>query len=333
MARLRLTFVASAALLLGINLRLSAPPREVPTGVWTPIREGLHYVRTHRRILQAILLATTYWACAGIVVSVLPAIVRELFGGSFTDIGIYRGLLAAGLAIGAAGLTLIGPALPIPMGVLGGLAGGAFWALVLNAVLMLHGSHYLAGLALVMVGVHGAAILVSVMVIIQRFVPDNRRGRVFGVSDMSTMAAMAAAAGLIGVPHIPQLDRYVPLLLALVVAALFTAFVAAWRLYRRRDPRSVAGPARPGISSTSSRSSGGACAARLRPVHRAATGHVLVAANHTAGIDPLLILAACPHRLVSFIAEQKYYHVPVAKWFMQLDRCVPVDPPTPPKPS
>ena len=48
------------------------------------------------------------------------------------------------------------------------------------------------------IGGAGAALLVTILSTIQHFVPDSRRGRVFGVSDMATMGAMVAASGLLG---------------------------------------------------------------------------------------------------------------------------------------
>nr|HPM25425.1 MFS transporter [Phycisphaerae bacterium] len=131
-----LTFIASALLLVGIAMsRSRAVPHAIPAGVWTPVAQGFRYVRQHRRVLQIILLATVFWAGAGIIISVVPAIVRDIFGGQYSDAGMYRGLIAAGLAGGAAILTLIGRALPVPLAVLVALLGGGIWVLALDAAL------------------------------------------------------------------------------------------------------------------------------------------------------------------------------------------------------
>ena len=84
-----------------------------------------------------------------------------------------------------------------------------------------------------MTGANGAGLLVTVTANLQRFVPDSRRGRVFGVSDMATMAAMVAATGALGIPDIPNLDQYVPMILA-VVGVGFLA--ASWRTWRSTPP-------------------------------------------------------------------------------------------------
>jgi 1-acyl-sn-glycerol-3-phosphate acyltransferase len=319
-----LTFLLSAVLLLGIRMsRTRAVPHALATGLLTPIREGFEYVRTHRRIFQVILLATVFWATAGVVVSVVPAIVRDVFGGTFQDIGLYRGLLAAGLALGAALLTIIGAALPLPIGVLASVSGAGCWILVLAATVLWKWGRVPTALCLLMLGLHGAGILVSIMVVIQRFVPDGRRGRVFGVSDMTTMAAIVAATGVLGLPHIPHLDQHIPWLLALCGGGLLTATVLAWRIYRRGDPLP---PASWLLWRLVWLYAGFWCRVRrVGPCTVPRTGPVLVAANHTSGVDPLVILGTCRTRLVSFVVEQRYYRVPLANWFMRQAACIPVN--------
>jgi 1-acyl-sn-glycerol-3-phosphate acyltransferase len=319
-----LSFVLSALLLSGIAMsRSRAVPHTLPTGVWAPVREGLLYVRQHRRILQVILLGTVFWAAAGVVVSVVPAVVRDVFGGKFSDAGMYRGLIAAGLAGGAALLTLVGPGLPLPLAVLGAVLGGAVWILALDAAYIFRLGRLFTGLCLLMMGVHGAGILVTVMVVIQRFVPDVRRGRVFGVADMCTMAAIVASTALLGLPHIPRLDRYIPGLLGATAVGLLTTTILAWRAYRRRDPFSAAVWL---IWRLVRFYAGFWCRVRrIGPCTVPRTGPVIVAANHTSGADPLVILGTCTHRVVSFIVERQYYDAPIAGWFMRLARCIPVD--------
>ncbi len=227
-----LTFLLSAVLLWGMDLgRTRAVPHPITPGVWTPLREGFAYVLQHRRILQIILLGTVFWAAAGVVISIVPAIVRDVFGGQYSDAGLYRGLIAAGIAIGSAVLTVLGNRARLQLTVLAGVLGGAAWMLALDAAVWWKLGRLVTALCLFMIGVHGAGILVSVMVVIQRFVPNNRRGRVFGVADMTTMAAIVASTGLLGLPHIPQLDRYIPLLIGLTAAGLAATGVVALRIY------------------------------------------------------------------------------------------------------
>jgi 1-acyl-sn-glycerol-3-phosphate acyltransferase len=319
-----LSFVLSAALLSCIVMsRSRVVPHEIATGVWAPLRQGFAYVRRHRRVLQIILLGTVFWAAAGIIISVIPAIVRDIFGGTYSEAGMYRGLIAAGLATGAALLTLVGPALPTPLSVLIALVGGSVWVWALDAALLGKLGRVFSGLCLFMIGVFGAGILVNVMVIIQRFVPDARRGRVFGVADMSTMAAVIVATGVLGLPDIQHLDRYIPWLLGVIGGGLLVSLGLAWREYRRGNAFSATVWL---IWQMIQLYAGFWCRVRRSgPCRVPRAGPVIVAANHTSGVDPLVILGTCTHRVVSFIVARQYYDAPVAGWFMRLAQCIPVD--------
>ncbi len=318
-----LTFLVSAALLAGILMSRSRAVRHTITpGVLTPLREGFAYVWNHRRVLQIIMLGVVFWASAGVVISVVPAIVRDVFAGQFTDAGMYRGLIAAGLAVGAALLTLVGSALPIPLAVLASVTGGACWIFLLDAAVVFKLGRIFTGLCLLMIGVHGAGILVTVMVVVQRFVPDARRGRVFGVSDMCTMAAIAGATGLLGLSHIPHLDRYIPTLLTVVGVCMLATAWFAWRTYTRAQPVGPLLWLLYQISTLYIRLL--ARVRRVGPCTIPREGPVILAANHTAGIDPLLILVTTT-RPISFVVEQKYYHRPLAGWFMRQADCIPIN--------
>ncbi len=318
------TFLTSAGLLTFVSLRrVRTAPRGKLQGIWSPIQQGFQYVLTHRRVLQMILLGTVFWAAAGVVISVIPAIVRDVFGGRFSDAGIYRGLIAVGLVAGSALLTWFGPALPIPLAVCWGLLGGGLSTLALDATYIFKLGRVPSAACLLLIGLHGAVLLVSMMVVIQRFVPDARRGRVCGVSDMCTMGAIVASTALLGMPNIPGLDRFIPWILALTGLALLAALRIAWVLYRRPVD---AAPFTTlvwwvvrfyGYFWCRLRRSG--------PNTIPRNGPVILAANHTAGVDPILLQATTTHRLISFLVAQEYYGVPVAREFMKLVDCVPID--------
>ena len=319
-----LTFVISAVLLVGLSMRRTrAAPRPPLAGMWMPLRQGFSYVNQHRRVLQIILLGTVFWAAAGVVISVVPALVKEVFGGTFSDAGMYRGLIAAGLACGAALMTIFGPSLPTSLAVLAGLAGGGVWVLALDAAYVFKLGRVFSGLCLFMLGTHGAALLISVMVVIQRFVPDSRRGRVFGVSDMATMAAMVTATGLLGLPNIPNLDRYIPFLLAFVGLGLVVVTWVTWREYHRTE----SAPPLLGLIWKLVRFYVHFwCRARRDGICTIPRqGPVILAANHTGGVDPLIIQGTIMHRLVGFVVAKEYYQRPLAGWFMRQVGCVPID--------
>ncbi|MFQ5807053.1 MAG: MFS transporter [Phycisphaerae bacterium] len=319
-----LTFVLSALLLAFIAMsQARVVPHAKLTGVWRPVIEGFRYVRQHRRVLQLILLGAVFWAAAGIVISVVPALVRDVFGGDISHAGLYRGLLGIGLAAGAAVMTIVGPAMPLKLRVLVGLAGGGFWVLALDAAYVLKLGKVFTGLCLIGIGGAGAALLVTIMASLQRFVPDSRRGRVFGVSDMTTMTAMVLATGLLGLPNIPNLDAYVPYLLGFTGLGLGTVLWLTWRGYRRNETVS------PFLSLLWKLGCFYAhfwCRLRRDGICTIPReGPVILAANHTAGIDPIVIQTTTLHRLIGFVVAQEYYERPIAGWLMRQVGCVPID--------
>ncbi|MBU0616687.1 MAG: 1-acyl-sn-glycerol-3-phosphate acyltransferase, partial [Planctomycetes bacterium] len=213
--------------------------------------------------------------------------------------------------------------LPTSLAVLVGLAGGGVWILALDAAYVFKLGRLFSGFCLFMLGTHGAALLITVMVVIQRFVPDSRRGRVFGVSDMATMGAMVAATGLLGLPHIPNLDRYIPFLLALVGLGLLVVTGVTWREYHRTETVSsllsiLWKIVRFYVHFWCRARRDGICTIPRQ-------GPVILAANHTAGVDPLIIQGTTLHRLVGFVVAKEYYEHPLAGWFMRQAGCVPID--------
>jgi 1-acyl-sn-glycerol-3-phosphate acyltransferase len=318
------TFMFSALLLLFLSMsRARVLPHAPLNGVWAPVRAGFSYVRHHRRVLEMILLGTVFWAAAGIVISAVPALVRDVFGGDIADAGIYRGLIGIGLATGAAIMTVIGPAMPIPLAVLLSLAAGVFWLFCLAQICAWRVGAVPAGICLVGVGVAGAGLLVTIMATIQRFVPDSRRGRVFGVTDMCTMAAIVLTTGLLGLPQIPYIDAYVPGLLAAAGLGLAIALWVAWRRYRQDSEH----PAIVQVLLLLIRFYADLWlrTKRIGPCTVPRSGPVILALNHTSGVDPLAVLATCRHRLAGFIVAQEYYRLPILGWFQQQLACLPVD--------
>lgn len=331
-----LTFALSALFVFCIAMsRTRAVPHPKLEGVWTPMVQGFRYVNQHRRVAQMILLGAVFWGAAGVVISVVPAVVRDVFGGNVSDVAIFRGLIVIGLAVGAGVMSIIGPSLPLQIAVVAGLCGGGLWVLGLNAAYMsFHAAPgaaagpfslggVITGICLFGIGGAGAALLVTIMTTLQRFVPDSRRGRVFGVSDTTTMGAMVLASGVLGLAPIPNLDRYIPWLLGGTGLMLLASMVFAWREYRRR---STVGPVL-GVMLLLVRfyARFWCRAKRVGPCTLPTSGPVILASNHTAGVDPILIQAASPHRVVSFLVERRQYQRSVLGYFMRLAHCIPVD--------
>ena len=62
----------------------------------------------------------------------------------------------------------------------------------------------------------------------------------------------------------------------------------------------------------------------LRPCTVPATGPALVASNHTAGLDPIVIQSTCPRPIV-WIMTREYFDLPVFKPFLTYVQMIPID--------
>ncbi len=317
------TYVVSALLVLSIlQPRRHAAVRTPTASLLGPLVDGITYVRQHRRVGQMILLGALFWGAAGVVFACIPAVVRELVSTNYTDVGAFQALLTVGMIAGSVLMSMIGPALGVQAATLIGLSMAGGGLLLLAGAFQLRLSSVWAATSLIIVGLAGSVLLVTIMATLQRLVPDSRRGRVFGVSDMTTMGAMVLATGALGLTPIPNLDRYVAVILLVTALGLLLAAVLALRVYRRTAHH---GPLVGLVWVVQRIYARMWCGARRDgPCTIPRTGPVILASNHTCGIDPMVILATSPYRLPAFVVEGKYYYTPIARWFMNLARCIPV---------
>ena len=120
------TFVMSA-----ICLALMTFPRTAAAQQTQPrrnprrhvLRDGLRYVRSHRRVWQLIMISMLVWFCGALVNSVIPAIARDVYGGTYQTMSIYKALLGGGFVLGAIIVATLGDTLRSHVGVMAGLLG------------------------------------------------------------------------------------------------------------------------------------------------------------------------------------------------------------------
>ena len=53
-------------------------------------------------------------------------------------------------------------------------------------------------------------------------------------------------------------------------------------------------------------------------------GPVILVANHTCGVDPLLLVASIPHRVPAFLIGEEFYDIPLARHVVRMIECIPV---------
>jgi 1-acyl-sn-glycerol-3-phosphate acyltransferase len=315
------TFLFSAALIACIRPPTAHRAVQDKSGIGA-IADGFRYVRQHRRVLEIIVLSSILWAGASVIRSIIPALVRDVFGGDYVNIGQYQGLLGAGLLVGSLLLTMFGGALKSELAISWSFKLAGVTGLLLAAAIALRWPNAVCGTAILLVGAFGAGIQVSVSAMLQRITPDYIRGRVFGVHDLCTMAGLLAATGLIGIPHWPNIDRYIALIaaitsLVLLVTGIWTTMtrlkrgrfgraITFWRNLNEFYCRWWARVKREGVCTVP------------------ASGPVIVAANHMSTLDPFLLGATSPNRYISYVIAREYAVIPLFRRLVELMECVPV---------
>ena len=321
------TFAGSAILLAFIVPPARERQRQAAEVSPRALLEALRDIREHRRVMQLIVIAVVVWACGSVVRSSVPAIVRDVYGfATYTKAMSMLIFLAVGMLAGAGILTALGDALRSEVAISWSLIGiaVAIGILSLTVFIPLRGSvgYWVGGVAVLLSGLFAAGTMTSYSALLQRMVPNRLRGRVFGFIDLATIGGLLLATGALGLPTWTQIDRWVGyLLLAVTLIVLSTGFAAL--LVRLRD--SKYSPRyrfwqnvnefyckfwfrlrREGVST-------------IPP-----EGPVIVVANHTCSIDPLLLIASSPNRPLGFMIAEEYSHVPLGSRLIRMIECIPV---------
>lgn len=316
-----MTFVASAVCIFLIRPPRQHVSRDTHNG-FAAIRRGFKYVALHKRILELIVVAAVFWMAASVVRSVIPAIVKDVFGGSYADIGLYQGLLGVGMIVGSVILTLFGDALKSDIAAswclkLSGLSGLFFTLAIWRGWPQLN-----AQIGLVLIGLFGSGIQVSVYALMQKIVPNFMRGRAFGVLDLVTMAGFLAAAGTLGIPSWENIDQYVPAIMLGVSVVLIATGIVTTYIRLRRGPFGV-------VLSFWKNLNDFVC--RLLPRARREgictiprEGAAIVVANHNSTLDPFVLTSTSPNRIPGFMIAVEFAKIPFFSSLVRAIECIPV---------
>ncbi len=323
------SFLGSALLLSMIRLprgpaRLVAERRAGGAAV---LKEGFAYIARHRRVAELVAIAVLIWSVGAVVRSTIPAIVRDVYGRhEYNDIGSFQAFLGVGILSGSLILTVLGDALPSEIAITWSLMGIGV-AIGMLTLSVLGGfspttAMCLGAAAIVTAGAFSAGVMASYNALMQRIVPDRVRGRVFGVTDLATIAGLLVATGVLGIPDWPRIDRWVAYILLAMTVLMFGAGAATLVVRARRSPFGFVLGFWRNLNAFYCR--WWFRLEREGPCTVPREGPVILVANHTCTIDPLLIIATNVRGDISFLIAAEYNDLPVFGRLTHMIECIPV---------
>ncbi len=288
--------------------------------------EGFRYAAAHHRVRELLMIGALVWFCGAMVNSVIPAVVRDVYHGSYQAMSGYRAFLGCGFILGAVTISILGDALRSEITITWGLFGvGVSIAVFATSVFLPFSPAMLTrigAVGIVGAGLFGVAIMASMDSLLQRIVPDRFRGRVLGIRDLCTTAALLLATGLLGVPSWPRLDRWVGVILTGVAMLTIVAGGITLAVRMRRSPF---GPILGFFENLTD------FVARFwwrlkvtGPRWLPREGPVIITANHRCPADPLFLTAAIRYRAIGFLVAEEYTHWKIIRWLIGLVECIPV---------
>lgn len=323
------TFLVSAILLW----RLRAPPQRPITDeqrgvveIVRQVKEGFRYTASHRRVIELLLIAALVWFCGVLIKCVIPAIVRDTYGGTYQDIGGFRIYLGIGFVVGSVVVSILGEALRSEIAITWGLFGVSFTAIVFASSVFLPLSptalYWVGATGLMGVGVFGVTVMIGLNTLLQRIVPDRFRGRVFGVKDFFCTGALLAATAGLAFPQETRVDQWVGFILGGVAVLTFLGGLTTLITRIRRSDIAPMTMLLEHLNEFVCKTIWGHTSVDRWRVPRGRP--VIITANHTCPADPLFLAAAMPHRVISFMVAVEYTKWPIFSYVMRCAHCIPV---------
>ena len=286
---------------------LRVAPREAPVtkarmSLVAQISAALTYMRTHVSVRNLVVLNILFWSTAWIVNAAIAALNRKYYGIAVDNYLSARATMLAVLGAGmlAGSFVVLWIRTRRESGIVA-MAGLAIAAMCMFGLAAIHS--YRIGLILAFVtGLTGGVFLICVDTLTQSITPNFIRGRVFGMRAM--LNTISAVAVNLVIWRSPDADRL--MIPALKVTAALTGVVALWGLWRQMSR----GPAPTRETNVYWRMARAFVLIwhRLRWTgrqHLPSTGPVILAANHTTALDPMLIQSAVP-RVIRWVMLKEF---------------------------
>lgn len=273
------------------HTREHAGPRQ---GQVDRMLQALAYTMRHRRVLQLLLLSVLFWSAAYVVTNAVAALCKRRYGLPASEVVTASTIMMVTVGVGM----LLSSAVVAWMNTRRESAWFTMIALIFVGLALagmaVSPYFWLATACAFFVGLAGNTAMICVATLTQSLAPDFIRGRVFAVRDLFSLSSAVVVNFVIWrIPHADE--QMIP---ALYFFAVLVAFVGLQGLYRLI----TRGPMPTRFVNALWRLDRAALLIwhRLRWLGRDRVppqGAVILASNHTTGLDPFLIQAAVPRRI------------------------------------
>ena len=334
------TFIISAVILLNLRIKNRHKRQNLKNDIISNLAQvesnnkvsrnslskGFKYIFSHKRVLQLIILATLFWTCGSFIRSVIPAIVKDVYKGTFQEIAFFQVWLGLGLVSGAIAINIFGATLRSGITITWGFIGAGFNAIILFCTIFfnLHynTAHFIGACAIYGMGFFGVGISIGYNALLQRIVPNKSRGRIFGILDMCTVFGLLVSTGILAIPNWPHLDKWVGYIVFFAAFALTITGIISFivQLSAGKLPFLVAFIFN--LNEILCKTWYGFKMIGKCTVPQ--TGPIILVANHLSTIDPAILCAAIKYRCPSFLIAKEYSNIPVLRFFFKLVKCIPV---------
>jgi MFS family permease len=223
------TFLVSAAALSAMSYRYVRPPSAAfrNAGVWSEAREGIAFLFGHRGLAGNTLLVVAAALGLGASYPLTFLYAAEVVGGGARTFGLLESVIGVGFLAGSSIMAAVGDRVRKGLAMTGGIA-------LLGAAFASIGA--ISGLALAVVpffvlGLADAAAIISIDTYFQQTVPEQLRGRVWGVrfTLTQTVYALSVLAGGAAAGYIDTQTLFVVCGVVVAVPALVGVFIPAVR--------------------------------------------------------------------------------------------------------
>ncbi|MEO0965510.1 MAG: MFS transporter [Planctomycetota bacterium] len=268
----------------------------------TSMLDAAWYIVSHRRIALLIVINSLIWSSAALVITSTFGVAKMFYGLHGNDLLRFNTNLGAtvggGMIAGGALIALINTRRESPIVYLAALVAAGLAVLVYALVPWPPATYA----TVFLVGLFGNVAIVGVISLIQSTTPNWVRGRVLGLSAM--LSTTASVAVYFAVWRLPNADQnIIPVLWAVGPLLAIVGLAGLWRYMR-------SGPLDSPFVNAMWRFARLYCLAWCRVAftgkHRVPhTGPVILASNHTTGLDPFVMQAGV-YRPIRWLMIKSY---------------------------